>query len=87
MSTTTSQQPLKEDEEEEDEEQGEEFEFDYSSDEGKIQEDSKRANSETPTVPEKTVPLNDLPPAGQELILTKVSLPLTGKSIILCCQF
>lgn len=79
MSTTTSQQPLKEDEEEEDEEQGEEFEFNYSTDEGEIQEDNKRTNSEMPTVTEKTVPLN---PAGQELILTKVSLPLTGKTFI-----
>lgn len=82
MSTTTSQQPPKEDEEEEDEEQGEEFEFDYSTDEGKIQEDNKRTNSEMPTVTEKTVLLNFLPPAGQELILTKVSVPLTGKTFI-----
>lgn len=84
MSTTTSQQPPKEDEdeEEEDEEQGEEFEFDYSTDEGKILEDNKRTNSEMPTVTEKTVPLNVLPPAGQELSLTKVSVPLTGKTFI-----
>lgn len=41
MSTVMSQQPPKEDEEEEDEEQGEEFLFEDSTDEEKLQEDSK----------------------------------------------
>ncbi|XP_018535020.1 rho guanine nucleotide exchange factor 10-like protein isoform X1 [Lates calcarifer] len=41
MSTVLSQQPPKEDEEEDDEEQGEEFVFEDSTDEEKLQEDSK----------------------------------------------
>lgn len=41
MSNVMSQQPPKEDEEEEDEEQGEEFVFEDSADEEKLQEDSK----------------------------------------------
>lgn len=41
MSTVVSQQLLKEDGEDDDEEQGEEFEFDDSTDEDKLQEDSK----------------------------------------------
>ncbi|KAL3978599.1 hypothetical protein ACER0C_019661 [Sarotherodon galilaeus] len=41
MSTVVSQQLLKQDGEDDDEEQGEEFEFDDSTDEDKLQEDSK----------------------------------------------
>lgn len=89
MSTVTSQQPPKDDEEEEDEEQGEEFEFDDSTDEEKIQEDAKRMDgalsteeksSEMLAVTEKAEPLNSVPPAGQEANFTKVSLPSAGKA-------
>ncbi|XP_035517756.1 rho guanine nucleotide exchange factor 10-like protein isoform X1 [Morone saxatilis] len=47
MSTVMSQQPPKEDEEEEDEEQGEEFLFEDSTDEDKLQEDSKGISSDS----------------------------------------
>lgn len=89
MSTATSQQPPKDDEEEEDEEQGEEFEFDDSADEEKIQEDSKRMDcvlsteeqsSEMLTVTEKAELLKSAPPAGQEANFTTVSLPAAGKT-------
>ncbi|XP_051270583.1 rho guanine nucleotide exchange factor 10-like protein isoform X3 [Dicentrarchus labrax] len=82
MSTVMSQQPPKEDEEEEDEEQGEEFLFEDSTDEDKLQEDSKGISSDSV----KSVPLSKKegsetsdstqlhttsPPAGQEGISTK----------------
>ncbi|XP_041813379.1 rho guanine nucleotide exchange factor 10-like protein isoform X1 [Chelmon rostratus] len=47
MSTVMSQQLPKEDEEEEDEEQGEEFVFEDSTDEEKLQEDSKGISSDS----------------------------------------
>ncbi|KAM7422045.1 hypothetical protein PAMA_010230 [Pampus argenteus] len=47
MSTVMSQQPPKEDEEEDDEEQGEEFVFEDSTDEEKLQEDSKGTGPDT----------------------------------------
>lgn len=47
MSTVMSQQPPKEDEEDEDEEQGEEFLFEDSTDEEKLQEDSKGIGSDS----------------------------------------
>lgn len=89
MSTATSQQPPKDDEDEEDEEQGEEFEFDDSTDEEKIQEDSKRMDCAPSTeekssgmlaVTEKAELLKSAPPAGQEANLTTVSLPSAGKT-------
>lgn len=47
MSTVMSQQPPKEEEEEEEEEQGEEFLFEDSTDEEKLQEDSKGISSDS----------------------------------------
>ncbi|XP_047438370.1 rho guanine nucleotide exchange factor 10-like protein isoform X2 [Mugil cephalus] len=46
MSIMMSQQPPKDDEEEDDEEKGEEFEFEDSTDDEKLQEDGKRISSE-----------------------------------------
>ncbi|KAM7401713.1 hypothetical protein PAMP_017008 [Pampus punctatissimus] len=47
MSTVMSQQPPKEDEEEDDEEQGEEFVFEDSTDEEKLQEDNKGTDTDS----------------------------------------
>lgn len=89
MATATSQQPPKDDEEEEDEEQGEEFEFDDSTDEEKIQEDTKGMDSVLSTeqksneiliATEKAELLKSAPPAGQEANFTKLSLPSAGKT-------
>lgn len=87
MSTATSQQPPKDDEEEEDEEQGEEFEFDDSADEEKLQEDSERTDcvpstedKSSETVAEKAELLKPAPPAGQEANFTKVSRPSAGET-------
>ncbi|XP_045888409.1 rho guanine nucleotide exchange factor 10-like protein isoform X4 [Micropterus dolomieu] len=87
MSTVMSQQPPKEDEEEEDEERGEEFLFDDSMDEEKLQEDSKGTGSvrsdqskkedrqTSDSVPQtgtdSTQLLRTSPSAGQEDIPTK----------------
>ncbi|XP_044037919.1 rho guanine nucleotide exchange factor 10-like protein isoform X1 [Siniperca chuatsi] len=78
MSTVMSQQPPKEDEEEEDEEQGEEFLFEDSTDEEKVQEDSKgigsdsvRSDQMSQTGADSTQLLRTSPPAGQEGIPTK----------------
>lgn len=84
MSTATSQQPPKDDEEEEDEEQGEEFEFDDSTDEEKIQEDSKRIDpvqlTEEKSSGMLTVAGTAELPAGQEVALTKVLVPSAGET-------
>lgn len=53
MSTVMSQQPPKEDEEEEDEEQGEEFTFEDSADEEKLQDDGKGISSHSVQLPKK----------------------------------
>ncbi|KAG7226722.1 hypothetical protein INR49_014070, partial [Caranx melampygus] len=74
MSTVISQQPPKEDEEEEDEEQGEEFAFEDSAEEEKLQADSKgissvqvSAKEDSGTVSQDTSQLpKSSPPAGQE---------------------
>lgn len=87
MSTVMSQQPPKEDEEEEDEERGEEFLFEDSMDEEKLQEDSKGTGSvrsdqskkedrqTSDSVPQtgtdSTQLLRTSPSAGQEDIPTK----------------
>ncbi|TMS18875.1 Rho guanine nucleotide exchange factor 10 [Larimichthys crocea] len=77
MSTVMSQQPPKEDGEEEDEEQGEEFTFEDSTDEEKLQEDSKGISSDSQLSKmevkntDSTQRLQTSPPAGQEGIPTK----------------
>ncbi|XP_019110486.2 rho guanine nucleotide exchange factor 10-like protein isoform X2 [Larimichthys crocea] len=77
MSTVMSQQPPKEDGEEEDEEQGEEFTFEDSTDEEKLQEDSKGISSDSQLSKmevkntDSTQGLQTSPPAGQEGIPTK----------------
>lgn len=87
MSTVISQQQLpKEDEEEEDEEQGEEFSFEDSADEDKLQGDSKVIPSDSVKAVQSKKEKSDTsgsvsqtgtdctqrpPPAGQEGIITK----------------
>ncbi|TKS70795.1 Rho guanine nucleotide exchange factor 10-like protein [Collichthys lucidus] len=77
MSTVVSQQPPKEDGEEEDEEQGEEFTFEDSTDEEKLQEDSKGISSDSRLSKmevkntDSTQRLQNSSPAGQEGIPTK----------------
>lgn len=82
MSSMMSQQPPKEDEEEDDEEQGEEFTFDDSTDEEKLQDGkgidgvkadqvpTKEGSRTSPTGGSTQLP-QTTPPAGPEGIVTK----------------
>lgn len=92
MSAVVSQQLPKEDEEEEDEELGEEFVFDDTTDEETSQEDTKEngsnsvlltkhGDSETQTDSDANAQLpRTSPPAGQEGISTRDSIPTAGKA-------
>lgn len=82
-----SQQLPKESEGEEDEEQGEEFDFEDSTNEEKLQEDTKgissvhlMENKGNETVTDGTLLLRTLPPDGQEATPTTDSIPTGGKA-------
>lgn len=96
MSTVISQQPPKEDEEEEDEEQGEEFVFEDSAEEDKLQADSKGISSvqrstqeDSGTGSQDTSQLpKSSPPAGQEDVPNKdvASTSTEGNGCLFCRQ-